>query len=246
MTSTAMARLNDMVRITCGGALDGAIRMEMFNTLKEWFQRTDSWLLELPIYITRESNDYQIVTGQNVAVNRLMGLDRPRTPLPYGAPLDTYLPMCPPQYLSNAGPDMNSEAQNPIFRVSRKGVLLDAGSKCPMLRIADNPSAEEVWIATLALNITDPTDAEGFTAPPDWLIEKYQNYLANGVNMRMMLQPGKPYSSVPGSQYHGRMFNQGIGMARTEIRRMFTYGAQRWGFPGGWKSGARQFNYGAW
>ena len=246
MTSTAMARLNDMVRMTCSGSLDGTIRMEIFNTLKDFFARTDSWLFEVPIYITPQSNDYQVVTGQNVAVNRLMGLDRPRTPLPVGEPLEQYLPMCPPQYLSTAGPDMDSEAQNQQFRVARNGVLLNAGAKCPILRIQDNPTADEVWIATLALNITDPTDSEGFATPPEWVIEKYLNYLANGVNMRMMLQPGKPYSSVPGSQYHGRMFNQGVGLARTEIRRMFTYGAQRWGFPGGWRAGARQFNFGAW
>jgi hypothetical protein len=77
------------------------------------------------------------------------------------------------------------------------------------------------------------------------VIEKYLNYLANGVNMRLMLQPGKPYSSLPGSQYHGRMFNQGVGLCRTEVRRMFTYGSQRWNFPGGWNSSAGLFAYGA-
>jgi hypothetical protein len=243
--STNMVRLNDMVRMTCGGALDGVIRMEMFNTLKEWFQRTDSWLLEVPIYIQPRTNDYQIGTGQNVVVNRLMGLDRPCSPPPAGEPLvPAYLPMCPPQYLNTVGVS-ESEAQDPETRSQRVGVLLNAGAKCPILRIRDNPSANELWIATLALNICDPVDSEGFTSPPDWVLEKYMNYLANGVNMRLMLQPGKPYTSLPGSQYHGRMFNQGIGLCRTEIRRMFTYGSQRWQFPGGWNSGAGLFAIGA-
>ena len=134
MTTTNMARLNDMVRMTCGGALDGVIRMEMYNTLKDWFQRTDSWLLEVPIYIQPYTNDYQIGTGQNVVVNRLMGLDRPRSPPPSGEPLvPPYLPMCPPQFLSTAGPTMDSEAQDPLFRSQRTGVLLNAGAKCPIL-----------------------------------------------------------------------------------------------------------------
>lgn len=246
MTTTNMARLNDMVRMTCGGALDGVVRMEMFNTLKEWFQRTDAWLLEVPIYIVPTTNDYQIGTGQNVVVNRLMGLDRPRSPPPVGEPLTPpYLPMCPPQFLSTAGPDPRSEAQNPLFRTQRAGVLLNAGAKCPILRIRDNLTANEVWIATLALNVCDPVDSEGFVSPPDWVMEKYTNYLANGVNMRLMLQPGKPYSSLPGSQYHGRMFNQGIGLCRTEVRHMFAYSAQRWQFPGGWRSSAGLFTHGA-
>jgi hypothetical protein len=246
MTTTNMARLNDMVRMTCGGALDGVIRMEMLNTLKDWFQRTDSWLLEIPIYIQPNTNDYQIGTGQNVAVNRLMGLDRPASPPPSGVPLvPPYLPMCPPQYLTTLGASADSQVQDPLMRTKRVGVLLNAGAKCPILRIRDNPTANEVWIATLGLNVCDPVDSAGFTSPPDWVMEKYLNYIANGVNMRLMLQPGKPYSSMPGAQYHGRMFNQGIGLCRTEIRRMFTYGSQRWQFPGGWNSGAGLFAIGA-
>jgi hypothetical protein len=246
MTTTNMARLNDMVRMTCGGALDGVIRMEMFNTLKDWFQRTDSWLLEVPVYIQANTNDYQIGTGQNVVVNRLMGLDRPSSPPPSGEPLvPPYLPMCPPQYLTTLGANVDSEAQDPLTRTQRVGVLLNAGSKCPILRIRDNPSANEVWIATLGLTPCDPIDSEGFTSPPDWVLEKYLNALASGVNMRLMLQPGKPYSSLPGSQYHGRMYNQGVGTCRTEVRRMFTYGSQRWNFPGGWNSSAGLFAIGA-
>jgi len=245
MTTTNMARLNDMVRMTCGGALDGVIRMEMFNALKEWFQRTDSWLLEVPIYIQPNTNDYQVNTGQSVSVNRLVGLDRPNSPPPAGEALvPPYLPMCPPQYLTTYD-RQGSEAQDPNMRSQRVGVLLNAGAKCPILRIRDNPSANEIWIATLALNICDPVDSEGFTQPPDWVMEKYLNYLANGVNMRLMLQPGKPYSSTQGAQFHGRMWNQGIGLCRTEVRRMFTYGSQRWNFPGGWNASVGQFNVGA-
>jgi hypothetical protein len=232
--------------MTCGGALDGVVRMEMYNTLKDWFQRTDSWLLEVPIYIQANTNDYQIGTGQNVVVNRLMGLDRPSSPPPSGALLvPPYLPMCPPQFLTTLGANVDSEVQDPLMRTQRVGVLLNAGEKCPILRIRDNPSANEVWIATLALTPCDPTDADGFTQPPNWVMEKYLNYLANGVNMRLMLQPGKPYSSLPGAQFHGRMFNQGVGLCRTEVRRMFTYGSQRWNFPGGWNSGAGLFAIGA-
>jgi len=246
MTTTNMARLNDMVRMTCGGALDGVIRMEMYNTLKDWFQRTDSWLLEVPIYIQANTNDYQVGTGQNVVVNRLMGLDRPASPPPPGDFLvPPYLPMCPPQYLTTLGPNVDSETQDPLMRTQRVGVLLNAGERCPILRIRDNPSANEIWIATLALTPCDPTDADGFTQPPNWVMEKYLNALASGVNMRLMLQPGKPYSSLPGSQFHGRMYNQGVGTCRTEVRRMFTYGSQRWNFPGGWNSSAGLFAIGA-
>ncbi|HWI69133.1 MAG TPA: hypothetical protein VNS88_12270 [Nitrospiraceae bacterium] len=234
MTTTNMARLNDMVRISAPGALDGIIRMEVFNVLKDFFQRTNCWLIEVPVYIVATTNDYQIETGQNVIVNRLMGLGRLDSPPPLdGSWLSAYAPMCPPQYLT-AAHGQGTEAQDPLFRTRRVGALLNPGTKCPILRIFENPAAEEVWVATLALNTGDPTDPDGFVSPPDWIVEKYLRHLASGVICQLMLQPAKPYSSLPGAQYHGRKFNEGVGLARTEIRHMFNYSGQAWAFPGGW------------
>ena len=135
------------------------------------------------------------------------------------------------------------EAQNPdLFGHGGQGrTFLNAGSKCPILRIYENPTATEIWVATLALTTCDPTDSDGFVAPPDWIMEKYLRYLVSGVVCQMMLQPGKPYSSVPGSQYHGRVFNQGVGLARTEVRNLFNYGGQNWSFPQGWNARFRSF-----
>jgi hypothetical protein len=236
--STNMVRLNDMVRMSITGALDGIIRAETYNVLKEFLARTDGWLLELPVYITPDSNDYQLETGQNVSINRLMGLDRLNL-TPNNLVPPPYLPMCPPQFLVATQAGNASEGYDPNLRVQRAGVILNAGAKCPILRISSNPSANEIWIATLSLNICDPVDSEGFVSPPDWMLEKYLNYLANGVRSALMLQPGKPYSSLPGAQYNGRKFNEGVGLCRTEVRRLFTYGTQRWQFPQGYNSGHR-------
>ena len=60
MSSTNLVRLQDMARIAAPGALDGMIRMETFNVLKEFFQRTDAWLFEMPVYIVPQINDYQL------------------------------------------------------------------------------------------------------------------------------------------------------------------------------------------
>ena len=233
MTTTNMARLNDMVRIAAPGALDGMIRLEIFNVMKEFFQRSDAWMLEVPVYIVPPINDYIVDTCQNAVVNRLMALERPKTP-PASSQLSlVYGPMCPPQYFTSSEPNTN-EGQNPLFRTGRSGILLNAGSKTPILRIQANPGINETWVATLALTPCDPVDSDGFVSPPDWTMEKYLSYMASGVICKLMLQPGKPYSSIQGAQYHGRKFNEGVGLARTEVRRMFSYGAQRWSFPGGW------------
>jgi hypothetical protein len=154
--------------------------------------------------------------------------------------------MRPPQYLPvTQNASQPSESQNPLFRTRRVGFLLNAGSKCPFLRIDMNPNVTETWIATVSLNVCDPTDADGFAEPPDWVMEKWNTYISSGVICRLMLQPGKPYSSLPGAQYHGRKFNEGVGLARTEVRRMFTYGSQRWNYPSGWNTPRPRLPYGS-
>jgi hypothetical protein len=244
MTTTNMARLVDRVRMNAPGALDGVVRATIYDAMKEFFQRSDAWLLELPVWIEPSTNDYQLETGQNVVVNRLMSLERPRSPPPPDGPWPPeYLPTCPPQYLPvTQGEDQSYvEAQNPLFRVRRAGVLLNAGSKCPTLRIEHNPGCNEMWIATLALNTCDPTDDQGFVTPPDYMLEKWMDYIGSGVLARLMTQPAKPYSSLQGAQFHGRKFNEGVGLARKEVRNMFVYDGQRWAFPQGWNSRFRYF-----
>jgi hypothetical protein len=247
MTTTNIARLQDRVRIAAPGSLDGVIRLEAYDALKEFFARTDAWLFELPVYVTPETNDYQIDTCQNAIVQRLMSLERPRSPPPPEGPWPpAYLPMCPPQYFPvSESSNQPVESQNPLFRTRRNGILLNAGAKCPFLRIDLNPNVAEIWVATLSLNICDPMAADGFAEPPDWVMEKWGGYIASGVITRLMLQPGKPYSSLPGAGYHGRKFNEGVGLARTEVRRMFNYGAQRWNYPSGWNSPRPRLPYGS-
>ena len=113
------------------------------------------------------------------------------------------------------------EAQNPLFRSRRDGVLLNAGSRNPILRIFENPSADEVWIAMLALTPSDPVDSDGFVDPPDWVMaavlwDRWRQY------PRSMLQLESLIFSLKGADTTGE-FNEVIGLAKTEVRHMFTF-----------------------
>lgn len=234
MATNTENRIIDSVRMTCPGALDGVINMALFDTEKEFFARSDCWLFQLVVPIVAASNDYILETGQPVVVNRLMQVMRPSVPPPWPP---QYLPMCPPQYLmmwDTYGEYGTNEAINPDFWVPRNAILLNAGIRCPIMRIRWNPMSNEWWVVTLALNLSDPTDSEGLPIAPDWLLDKYYDYLCSGVKSRLMLQPGKGYSSTQGAAFHGRKYNEGIGLARTEARHTFGYSNQRWSFPQGY------------
>jgi hypothetical protein len=227
--SVSLVRLLDMVRMDCPGVSNGTLRMTLFNILREFFRRSNIWLFELPVYISNTTNDYVLNTCQNANVIRLMGLDKPQYfPM---EPIE-YIPSCPPQFIKYPTVIPNFSTQNPYPRAPREGALLNAGTKCPILRIFWNPGSDDVWIALLSLSIADPVDGTGLpSGMPDWIIEKYFDYIANGVSGKLMLSPNKPYSSPKLAEYNMRKFHEGVGLARTENRHLFTYSNQRWVFP---------------
>ena len=219
----------DIIRMDCPGVMDGIMRKTLFNTLREFFRRTNIWLFELPIYIIASANDYVINTCQNVIVVRLMALEKPQY-FP-GSPVE-YIPGDPPQFIKYPLTIPGYQTQNPYPRIPRDGVLLNAGAECPILRIIWNPGTTDTWVATLALSCADPTDVFGLpSGVPDWIIEKYFEYIAHGVTAKLMLQPNKPYSSPKLAEYNMRKFHEGVGIARTESRNLFVYGGQRWMYP---------------
>ena len=186
------------------------------------------------------TNDYLIDTGQNVVVNRLMGIARVE---PYPGVSLEYAPTNPPQFLIDSNPQTGSQINNPLFRTPREAVLLNAGTPTPVLRIFHNPGPNQLWVATLALNIVDPLDADGLPIVPQSIMEKYKDAIGDGAISRLMAQGGKPYSNEQGAAFHGRKFNQGVGLARQEVRDMFTYGGQRWTYPIGWRSYKPRLSY---
>jgi hypothetical protein len=227
--STSLVRLLDMVRIDCPGVSDGILRKTLFNTLREFFRRTNIWLFEMPVYITPDTNDYILNTCQNANVIRLMSLDKPQY---FPSDPIQYIPGCPPQFIQYPTTIPGGETQNPFPRVPRDGGLLNAGGKCPILRIFWNPGNNDVWIATLALSVADPVDGRGIPSDmPDWIIDKYFDYIAQGIAGKLMLSPNKPYSSPKLAEYNMRKFHEGVGLARTENRHLFAYGSQRWMYP---------------
>lgn len=225
--SVNIVRILDLVRVDCTGVLDGVIRMELFNVLREFFRRSNIWLFELIINIVPNCNDYTLNTCQDANVIRLMDLYKPAY-VPVNPP--EYVPNNPPQFLmlTSIGPN---EARSPNARAPREGYLLNAGNKCPILRIVWNPGSE-LWVATLSLSVADPVDSQGLPqGMPEWIIQKYFDYIAHGIIGKLMMHPNKSYTSPQMAQYHMRKFNEGVGLARTESRQHFVFAGQRWVFP---------------
>jgi hypothetical protein len=100
----------------------------------------------------------------------------------------------------------------------------------PDVIIGITPSASETWTARTILK-NNAVDIEGYPVVPDWIVQRYEIRLLDGVLGRMMSQIAKPYTSSATALVHLRLFNSGAQRARTDARRENLYAAQRWSYP---------------
>ncbi len=210
MTTSSIARLFDNARVHLPSALDGVMRLELFNVVREFTQRSDIWHERIPVSINQNQRVYDIVSAEGGLINRLIWVEGNAAQAPSPAP---YQPG-PPQH----------------------ACLLTTGAPSAQLEVFQFPSADELWFAHVALTNVDPSDKDGLPILPDWIYDKYHLTLLEGLLSKMMSHPAKPYTSKDGVLFHGRRFLNGIGLAKTESRRGFLAGGQRWAYPSGFRT----------
>jgi hypothetical protein len=99
----------------------------------------------------------------------------------------------------------------------------------PVLTLPIEPGEPATWQARVQLK-NNAVDG-GYPVVPDWIVERYEVQILDGVLGRMMSQIAKPYTSSQTAAVHYRMFRSFTQRAKNEARKSHLYGAQRWGFP---------------
>lgn len=102
--------------------------------------------------------------------------------------------------------------------------------------LSRSPDTAQVFKCWVTLTVTDPITRTGEPVVPDWIIDKYNDVLLDGVIGRMMAQAAKPYSSMQLAGERLRSFRTGTSQARIESDRSSRYGGQNWRFPQGFAS----------
>lgn len=191
MASADISRLMSNLRIHLPGAVDGSIKLELYNALNKFFQGSNSWREDIEVDVTSGVQNYDLIPSGPCAIVRLMGVV-----------------------------DGN---QNPV------AATLDVETR--ELVFTDPISSSSTYTAQVALTIAEPLDREGYPVFPDWLLNLYSTEIISGVLSRMLMQPAKPYSNLPLSEFHGATFRSAIAKARSRANRKYTYRAQAWNFP---------------
>lgn len=84
--------------------------------------------------------------------------------------------------------------------------------------------------AYVVLTVADKGVAK-YPVFPQWVSDRYNSVISDGVVGRMAAQPAKPFSSVAHAAYYAKKFQQGAQEARIEAIRQNLVGAQAWQFP---------------
>lgn len=97
--------------------------------------------------------------------------------------------------------------------------------------LASSPNEADTYKAWVTLTVTDPVTRNGDPVIPDWIVDRYNDVILDGVVGRMMSQAAKPYSSLQLAGAHLKAFQAGVSTARIESDRNGVYRRQNWRFP---------------
>jgi hypothetical protein len=103
-----------------------------------------------------------------------------------------------------------------------------------IIEIMYAPSEQKAWMATIAKNVIDPTDANNYPEIDTedwWIIDKYRDAFYYGTLARLQAQPTKPYTNPQAAGANYQQYVTQRGKARTDAVKANTYGGQRWMFP---------------
>lgn len=208
-TNRALDRLMSNVRVSLPGALDAAVKLELFSAFDELCRTADVWIDYIDFETEKDVLTYPGYSPDNsgvvVRLHHVINLKNLS---------DQPIEVCP-----EVGATLDAENN-----ITLRGMMNPATPLRAYFVLAPHPSHAQ----------DDAPDV------PLWMWDRYNTALQDGVMYRLMTQPAKPYSNERMAIYHGRRWQNAIGVARMEASRAFTHGAQNWRFPGGWSQRQRR------
>lgn len=74
MSSNAILRLMDNLRIKLPAALDGVIQLELYNALDEFFRDTQTWVEDVPFVTEADVLEYELTPTGHARIHQLVGV----------------------------------------------------------------------------------------------------------------------------------------------------------------------------
>lgn len=191
-------------RIHLTGSSDAGIKVELFNTIKEFLKDSNAWIEHIRLPVTAGTQEYIVVPrngGQIIRVEETRDGN---------------------WFIQNAAmPDP------PTLRVYNPVQMTTP----PVSQSDTSLGGDKPWWVLVIKNIDLPRTKDELPIAPAFVLKRYSDAILAGVLYRMMMQPQKSYSNPQIAAYHRKIFLNGVAEARQDAWTQNLLGGQRWRFP---------------
>jgi hypothetical protein len=239
MTCAPTDRLLQTLRTRVAGATDDMLKLDLFNTMDEFFRRTSAWKYEIAIELKEDTYEYDLETPASATFVRVMSASHNGIPVPntQSGVVQSSVGVLVPELTF---PDGDALFQEFSSDEAPDGTFTWALYRPSYISFTGVPGADGrkyPFIMVIALSLAKgclEEDCDNWEIP-DWMYDMYFDAFLDGALGRLYSMPAKPWTNPQMALFHGRKFRSAMGYRKQEIRRGFAYNIQTWRFPrGGW------------
>lgn len=237
-TCDPMDRLMTTLRVRLPGVTDAMLEVELFNTIDEFFRRTNAWRYEDDIVLTEGEMEYEIDPPENSVMVRVMRMWHGDIPMePYDYPDEGGTGMTSRGLITPIQTWADGDALFHPDKVISPSNVLRYSIFFPKYIALDLPptdqAAKKLMRVAMSLSLAQGCKDCGGLDFPEWMHAAYFEAWLDGAQLRLMSQIGKPYSNPIYAEYHGRRFRNKMAFHKQEAERGFVYDKPNWRFPVG-------------
>ena len=195
-------RFMGQITTKLAGASNAGIKAELFEVLDEFCDDTTAWQEQIAL---------NVIAGTSQNPNNVYDL----VPQQGGTILRLLAVFDP------------NQIPQPAFMPTGAQNNLEVGQ----LTLVNPVNTSQTMTVIVAKTVLLPTQKDEIPDFDQTLFRRYMRVIIDGTLGRMMGHANKSYSNAGGSTYHLTKFNAGKSMAKIQVQRQNTFGAQAWSYP---------------
>lgn len=230
-----MDRILATARLRLPGAIESAVRLELFNAIDEFLKETSAWRHTETVPLIAGMDQFPIFPPAGSALVRVMAAFHNGIPLLASGGSSTSIQLRGNILGTAPPPDFDTTFEPDI--TNSPGGIFAFSIYFPQYITIDVPASDDAArfpIKTdlaLTLDVDNLQDDPGSWVLPEYMFSTYHDAFLAGLLSKMMQQSAKPYSNPPMAMYNERLFRKLKSRAKQEAIRGFVFNRPHWSFP---------------
>lgn len=233
-------RLMQTLRVHVPGATDDLLKLEVFNTVDEFFRRTSSWRYESSIQLATTLTMYDLALPADTEFVRMLAVTLDGTPVTaagsQGVIQSAIGNITPELTFADGDATYDSDGNDLV-----SGLFTYSIYSPSYITVSNLPTQEQVsqpLKALMALTVGRGCECQECDSwgVPDWMQAMFFHEWLDGSLGRLYQMPAKPWSEPNKAVYHLKRFRNSMGYRKQEAPKGFVHNSPGWHYPrsSGW------------